>query len=122
MLIVAELSIPNIRAYMGRLLLEIVSSTKIYRLVYYKQLIIRFLFRLSHSDKSESVIGFIKKYIAMKSPRKNIVFRGLLTLLANPVLIGICVGYSVCVSSIDGLNVYLDAFVVQYSPDGFPDR
>ena len=58
----------------------------------------------------------------MKSPRKNIVFRGLLTLLANPVLIGICAGYSVCVASIDGLNAYLDAFVVQYSPDGFPDR
>ena len=61
---------------MNRLLLEFVPSTKIYRVCEYKALVIRFLYRISLSDKSERSIELIKSYIDVKSPRKNTVFEG----------------------------------------------
>ena len=61
---------------MSRLILEFVSSTKIYRVFGHKALVISFLYRLSLSDKSERSIELIKRYIHEKSPRKNMVFEG----------------------------------------------
>lgn len=72
----ARWPIPNIQPYMSRLLLEFVPSTKIYRVCEYKALVIRFLCRVSLSDKSERCIELIKSYIDVKSPRKNVVFEG----------------------------------------------
>ena len=68
--------IPNIQPYMSRLMLEFVSSTKIYRVVQYKTLIVRFLCLFSLSDKSERSIELITRYMDDKSPRKNVVFEG----------------------------------------------
>jgi len=62
--------------YMSRLMLEFVSSTKIYRVVQYKTLIVRFLCLFSLSDKSERSIELITRYMDDKSPRKNVVFEG----------------------------------------------
>lgn len=61
---------------MSRLLLEFVSSAKIYRVCEYKALVIRFLCGVSLSDKSERSIELIKSYIDVKSPRKNVVCEG----------------------------------------------
>ena len=61
---------------MNRLILEFVSSTKIYRVIQYKTLIVRFLCRFSLSGKSERSIELIKRYMDERSPRKNVVFEG----------------------------------------------
>lgn len=71
-----QCAIPNIQPYMSRLMLEFVSSTKIYRVVQYKTLIVRFLCLFSLSDKSERSIELITRYMDDKSPRKNVVFEG----------------------------------------------
>lgn len=113
-------AIPNIQPYMSRLILEFVSSTKIYRVIQYKTLIVRFLCRFSLSDKSERSIELIKRYMDDKSPRKNVVSRAFDVLQTGSFLKGTgCLGL-IGVSSIDGFDVYLDTSVVQDSADGFP--
>ena len=105
---------------MSRLILEFVPSTKIYRVVQYKTLIVRFLCRFSLPDKSERSIELITRYMDDKSPRKTLFSRAFNVLQTGSFLKGTgCFG-SIGVSSIDGFDVYLDTFVAQDSADGFP--